>query len=85
MQMWTKSANSDAVKPMDIEVSGVHVIVRKNFVQVSATEEIPAHYEYDEWQMTKSQYEVYKQFETLINEQSDALIELADLISEIVE
>lgn len=59
------------------------MIIRKDFYLVEAMDEIPAHYEYEEWQMTTQQYEVYKNFETLINEQSDALIELAEIISEV--
>lgn len=48
-----------------------------------ATEEMPEHWTYDEWQMTAEQYEIYQNFEQAINEQSDALIELADIIAEI--
>lgn len=82
--MWIKTENGENIQPLEIEVSGDHVIVRKNFELVEATEEFPAHYKYDEWQMTKDQYSVYQHYETLINEQSDALIELAELISEVV-
>lgn len=83
--MWAKSANSENVQPQAVEHSGNCVIVRKNFRHVSATEDFPEHYEYDEWQMTKEQYEVYKDFEARLDEQDDALIELAGLISEVVE
>ena len=34
--------------------------------------------------MTADQFEVYHDFEQQINEQSDALIELAELISEVI-
>jgi hypothetical protein len=81
--MWTKSQNDNAVQPNALEYVGNHVIIRRDFHLVEATDEIPAHYEYEEWQMTTQQYEVYKNFETLINEQSDALIELAGIISEV--
>lgn len=60
------------------------MIVRKNFRRVGQTDEEPEHWEYDEWQMTPAQYEVYKRYETLIAEQSDALMELAELISEVI-
>ena len=40
---------------------------------VKANEEVKAHYEYEEWQMSKEQYEVYKGFEDRINEQADAI------------
>ena len=80
--MWQKSRNSEFIAPPEKEVTGEHVILRRNITPVEATEEFPAHYEYEEWQMTASQYEVYQNFETLINEQSDALIELAELAAE---
>ena len=60
------------------------MIVRKNFRRVGQADEEPEHWEYDEWQMTPAQYEVYKHYETLIAEQSDALMELAELISEVI-
>lgn len=46
---------------------------------ITATAEIPEHYEYDEWQMTKEQYEVYADMERSMLDQSDALVELAEL------
>lgn len=82
--MWTKSENSDATKPLKIEHSGNNVILRKNFRLIPATDEIPEHYEYEEWQMTNEQYEVYQYHEELLNEQADALVELAELISEVM-
>lgn len=82
--MWTRSENSDSTRPDALEFSGNNVIVRKSFKLISATEDIPEHYEYDEWQMTKDQYDVYRYHEDLINEQSDALMELAELISEVL-
>lgn len=82
--MWTKSENGEANKPKQIEETGNNVILRKNFVKIEATEGKPEHWRYDEWQMTAAQYEVYKDFETRISEQSDALVELAELISEVM-
>lgn len=49
---------------------------------VEATEDKPSHYEYDEWQMTKEQYQVYQVLEQQITEQDDALVELAELFAE---
>lgn len=82
--MWRREENSENITPNAIEYCGNHVIMRKGFRLVEATEDKPEHYEYDEWQMTKEQYEIYKDFEQKINEQDDALIELAGLISEVV-
>lgn len=82
--MWQKTENDINVRPVDKEISGRFVILRKDFRLIPASEDFPEHYEYNEWQMTQEQYEVYKNFETLINEQSDALVELAELISEVM-
>lgn len=82
--MWTRIENSDLTKPPVYEESGSNVIVRRAYNQVDATEDKPAHWEYDEWQMTKEQYAVFEPLNTIVNEQSDALVELAELISEVL-
>lgn len=82
--MWTKAGNGEPIRFPEYEESGNNVILRRGFKLIEAEGEFPAHYEWEEWQMTKEQYEVYQNFETLINEQADALVELADLISEVV-
>lgn len=58
------------------------MILNRNFKNVSATEDIPEHWEYETWDMSKEQYEVYQQMETQMAEQADALIELAGMIAE---
>ena len=78
--MWTKTENGEAVIPAAVETSGNNVILRRRFQLVEAEDERPAHYEYEEWQMTREQYEVYQDFESQISEQADALIELAEMI-----
>ena len=83
--MWRYSENSEAVRPEAFERSVEQVILRRNFRAVEATEEKPEHYEYEEWQMSAEQYEIYQNFEEAISEQSDALVELAGLISEVIE
>lgn len=80
--MWVKTENSERVVPAAVEVSGSNVIVRRRFELVSASEGKPEHYEYEEWQMTGEQYKVYQALEKQINEQDDALIELAELFAE---
>ena len=76
--MWLKSENSEITKPLETEVCGNIVIVRRNFNLVEG------HWAYEEWQMTSEQYEVYRSFSDELSEQSDALIELAELISEVI-
>ena len=82
--MWRRVENSDNTKPLEKEESGNFIILRKNFKLIPETEEVPAHYEYNEWQMSAAQYEIYRNFETLMDEQSEALIELAGIISEVM-
>ena len=82
--MWTRSENGENVKPPEKEVSGNSVIIRKSFERIEATEDMPEHWEYDEWQMSAEQYEVYEYQQGLINDQADALIELAEMISEVM-
>lgn len=50
--------------------TGTHVIIRKDFKAVPASGDMPAHYEYLEWQMTAAEYEVYKGLEESASEQS---------------
>lgn len=79
--MWIKSENSESVKPAALERTRNGVIIRRNFRKIEATGECPAHFEWEEWQMTGDQYEVYK---TMMAEQADiedALIELAEIIT----
>ena len=57
--MWQKSENGEAVKPAELEILPDVVIVRRNFSLIPASEDLPEHWQYDEWQMTAEQYEVY--------------------------
>lgn len=74
--MWQRTENSELIRPLDVEESGNNVILRKNFVEVQATEDKSAHYEYDEWQMTKEQYEVYE----IVSRQANAIEELSEKV-----
>lgn len=64
--MWIKSENGTAVRPPETETFPGGVMVRRNFrfVEASGTPEdeayVPAHWCYEEWQMTSDQYEVYE-------------------------
>lgn len=82
--MWVRVSNGESVHPLAFEQAGNNVILRRNFRLVEAIEDKPTHYEYDEWQMTNEQYEVYQAFDAQVSEQSDALVELAELISEVM-
>ena len=80
--MWKKSENSDPKKPLEYEESGNNIIVRRNYHKVSATEDMREHWSYEEWQMTREQYAVFNPLNSIIEEQSDALVELAELAAE---
>lgn len=83
--MWTRTENGEATKPLEKEIGNRYVIVRKGFEYIEETEDKPAHREYDEWQMTLEQYEVYKTFDEQVREQADALIEIADILAEVLD
>ena len=80
--MWIKSENGEPTKPPAKEISGDSVILRRNFEHVDASEDVPEHWKYDEWQMTADQYDVYQYYEGVTADQSDALVELAELYAE---
>lgn len=68
------------MKPADLEPTVNGMIVRRNFHEVEATEDMPAHWTYEEAQLTKDQYDVYREMTAENNDLSDALIELAEMI-----
>lgn len=78
--MWNKSSNASAVKPPEVSIDTSGVIVRRNYHHVQASGEDPEHWEWEEWQMSPEQYEVYLAMQAENADLSDALIELADLI-----
>lgn len=80
---WIKTENSESVMPESIIFSDNRVILNRNFKWIEATEDVPSHYEYETWDMSLEQYEVYKAFEAQLSEQADAIIELAEIISEV--
>lgn len=82
--MWQKSENGENVKPAEIEKSSLGVIVRRNFRLIPASEEMPEHWCYEEWQMSAEQYEVYAVMVSETADLSDALIEIADLVAEVI-
>ena len=61
--MFQKSENSDALRPPELEPMLNGMIVRRNYTFVEAMEDeenpVPAHWIYEEWQMSKDQYETW--------------------------
>ena len=80
--MWTRVENGDPMKPLEYEESGNNVIVRRAYHKIAAGTEMPEHWSYEEWQMTREQYAVFDPLNSTIEEQSDALVELAELAAE---
>ena len=60
------------------------MILRRDFRKIEASEDIPEHYTYEEGQMTADPSDVYPNIEQIIGEQSDALVELAGMLSEVI-
>lgn len=73
--MWIKSMNCEPDKPAEIVVEAGGVIVRRGFRFVED------HWEYEEWQMSAEQYDVYQAMQTETADLSDALIELAEIVA----
>ena len=64
--MWHNASNSNNVKPSVVDKSSTtRVLVRRNFTLVSATEESPEHYEYEECSLTPEEYEMQSKIEYL--------------------
>lgn len=80
MEMWKKAENGEAVKPPAVSIDGSGVIITRNCHLVLATEDKPAHYEYEEAQMSLESYEMYQYMKQQNDEMQDALIELAELV-----
>ena len=82
--MWRHTEGSGVMpQALDTTSSKKYVYVRKNLVLVEATEEIGAHYEWDEKKIPKEDWAVYEQViehESALDDVYAALTELAELI-----
>lgn len=58
--MWTKASSGESVRPPEVSIDASGVVVTRNAHLVEATDDIPEHYEYEEWQMSHEQYEVFE-------------------------
>lgn len=84
--MWRKNSNGDSVKPeaVDRDSSRKYIYVRKDFILVEATEEIPAHWEWMEAKIPKDALAIWDQttaHETALDDVYAALTELAEIIA----
>ena len=63
--MWKKASNGESLEPKYVSIDPSGVIVTKNHTFIPESEDVPAHWEYEEWQMSHDQYDV------MIAEQAD--------------
>ena len=66
VKMWHNASNSNNIKPSVVDKSSTtRVLVRRNFTLIEATEDAPAHYEYEECELTPAEYEMQSKIEYL--------------------
>lgn len=87
--MWTKQSSINDVKPPEIEEGKTFIRVRKDFILIPEKGEdehkIPAHWEWMEQKIRKEDWEFYQTLidhTTTLSDVEDALIELAEIITE---
>lgn len=87
--MWTKQSSINDVKPPEIEEGKTFIRVRKDFVLIPEKGEdehkIPAHWEWMEQKIRKEDWEFYQTLTdhtATLSDVEDALIELAEIITE---
>ena len=81
--MWYHNENGSLDKPAAIDTtsSKIFVYVRRNFNQVEAQgEENPAHWEWEEAQISKDALVIYQEHNEALDDVYAALAELAELI-----
>ena len=87
--MWYTVENGCAVRPGDVDTSSsrVYVYVRRNFELVSETEEMPAHYKWEEIKIPKEMWGVSRSVmahDTALEDVYAALAELAEIFTEVM-
>jgi hypothetical protein len=85
--VWYEVENGSLDKPADVDTtsSKVCVYVRRNFELVPETEDMPAHYKWEEMKIPKEMWGVSQSVmahDTALNDVYDALTELAEIIAE---
>lgn len=85
--MWYANENGSAEKPVavDRDSSKIFVYVRKDFEEVEATDETPAHWKWQEQKIRKEDWTIYQTVighDEALDDVYAALTELADLIVE---
>lgn len=83
--MWYRNENGSDIKPsvIDKTTSKKFVYVRKDFVLIEATEDIPAHWQWMETKIPVDDWEIYEKtidHDTALDDVYSALTELAEMI-----
>lgn len=83
--MWYRNENGSSVKPsvIDKTTSKKFIYVRKDFVLIEATEDIPAHWQWMETKIPIDVWEIYEKgidHDTALEDVYSALTELAEMI-----
>ena len=82
---WKHVENSNLKKPLEIDSvsSSDYVYIRKNFIEIEETEERPAHFEYDENEIPKADWELYQKLiihEEQLTDTEIALVEIYEML-----
>lgn len=85
--MWYDVVNGDLTRPAEIDEtsSKVYVYVRRNIELVEATDEMLAHYRWQEMKIPREMLEVTKKVinhDSALDDVYSALVELAEIIVE---
>ena len=81
--MWRKSENGNSTKPaaLDTTSSRKWNYVRKDFILIESTEEIPEHWEWMDQKVLKEDWETY----TKVIDHGDALEDVYAALTELAE
>lgn len=83
--MWYNNENGDLTKPaaLDNTSSKKYVYIRKDFIQIAATEETQEHWKWQEMKIPKEDWALYESIiahDSALDDVYAALTELAELI-----
>ena len=81
--MWYENVNGSVTKPEELDTtsSKKYVYVRKNFQLVEATEDVPAHWKWQETKILRDDWEIYRG----VMEHGDALDDVYAALTELAE
>lgn len=86
--MWYRAENGEALRPAEIDStsSRAYVYIRRNIRLIEATEDVPAHYAWEETKIPRDAWAIMALamgHETALEDVYAALAELAGIIAEV--